>query len=143
MTIPQIVGEATASQSFSATLVLAFAMLSLILATVGLYGVLSYLVSQRMTEFGIRMALGAQRGELLRLVLIDGLRPVVIGLAIGSAGAMATGMLIKSMLYGTGPVDPQVFAVMACSLTLTALFATVAPALRACRIKPTQALRME
>jgi predicted permease len=143
LTIPQIVGEATASQSFSATLVLAFAMLSLILATVGLYGVLSYMVSQRMPEFGIRMALGAQRGELLRLVLIDGLRPVVIGLAIGSAGAIATGMLIKSMLYGTRPVDPQVFAVMAGSLTLTALFATVAPALRACRIEPTQALRME
>jgi predicted permease len=143
LTIPQIIGEATATQSFSATLVLAFAMLSLMLAAVGLYGVLSYLVSQRMPEFGIRMALGAQRGELLRLVLIDGLRPVAIGLAMGSAGAIATGMLIKSMLYGTRPVDPQVFAVMAGSLTLTALFATVAPALRACRIEPTQALRME
>jgi ABC-type antimicrobial peptide transport system permease subunit len=89
------------------------------------------------------MALGAQRGELLRLVLIDGLRPVVIGLAIGSGGAIATGTLIKSMLYGTRPVDPAVFAFMVGSLILTALFASMAPALRACRIEPTQALRME
>lgn len=143
LTMPQIVGNATASQSFSATLVLAFAILSLMLAAVGLYGVLSYLVSQRMTEFGIRMALGAQRGELLRLVLVDGLRPVVIGLLLGSLGAVATGMLIKSMLYGTRPADPAVFAAMIGSLLLTALLASLAPALRACRIQPTQALRME
>src|SRR5215472_9539124 len=143
LTLPQIVSKATASQSFSTTLVLAFAILSLLLAAVGLYGVLSYLVSQRMTEFGIRMALGAQRGELLRLVLIDGLRPVVIGLVVGSAGAIAAGMLIKSMLYGTRPVDPAVFAVMIGSLICTALFASMAPALRACWIEPTQALRME
>jgi predicted permease len=143
LTLPQIVGEATASQSFSATLVLAFAMLSLMLAAVGLYGVLSYLVAQRMMEFGIRMALGAQRGELLRLVLIDGLRPVGIGLAVGSAGAVAAGMLIKSMLYGTRPVDPPVFAIMVGGLILTALCASMGPALRACRIDPTQALRME
>jgi predicted permease len=143
VTIPQIVSKATASQSFSTTLVLAFAALSLLLAAVGLYGVLSYLVSQRMTEFGIRMALGAQRWELLWLVLIDALRPVAIGLALGSAGAIAAGMLIKSLLYGTHPVDPAVFAVMIGSLILTALLASMAPALRACRIEPTQALRME
>lgn len=143
LTMDQIVGQATASQSFSATLVLAFATLSLMLAAVGLYGVLSYLVSQRMTEFGIRIALGAQRGELLRLVLVDGLRPVAVGLLLGSVGAIATGMLIKSMLYGTRPVDPAVFAAMIGSLVLTALFASMAPALRACRIQPTQALRME
>jgi predicted permease len=143
LTIPQIVGQAIASQSFSTTLVLAFAMLSLMLAAVGLYGVLSYLVSQRITEFGIRMALGAQRAELLRLVLIDGLRPVTIGSAVGSAGAVAAGMLIKSMLYGTRPVDPAVFTVMIGSLILTALFASMVPALRACWIEPTQALRME
>ncbi|HLJ87184.1 MAG TPA: ABC transporter permease [Candidatus Angelobacter sp.] len=143
LTFPQIVGQSTVSESFSATLVLAFAVLSLLLAAVGLYGVLSYLVSQRMTEFGIRMALGAQRGELLRLVLTDGLKPVAVGLALGSAGGIAAGMLIKSLLYGTRPVDPAVFGVMIGSLMLTALFASMAPALRACRIEPTQALRME
>jgi predicted permease len=143
LTMGQIIGEATASQSFSATLLLAFAALSLLLAAIGLYGVLSYMVSQRVTEIGIRIALGAQRGEVLRLVLMDGLRPVLIGLVLGSAGGAVAGMLIKSMLYGTRPVDPAVFAVMVGSLLLTALVASMVPALRACRIEPTQALRTE
>ena len=83
----QIIGEATASQSFSASLVLAFAILSLMLAAVGLYGVLSYLVTQRVSEIGIRMALGAQRSEVLRLVLVDGMRPVLVGLSLDCLGA--------------------------------------------------------
>jgi predicted permease len=141
LTLPQIVGKATASQSFSTTLVLAFAMLSLLLAAVGLYGVLSYLVSQRVTEIGIRIALGAQRSEVLRLVLMDGLRPVVIGLLLGSVGGAVAGLLIKSMLYGTRPADPAVFAAMVASLLLTGLAASIVPALRASRIEPTEALR--
>jgi predicted permease len=143
LTMQQLIGRATASQSFISTLVLAFALLSLLLASVGLYGVLSYLVSQRVPEIGIRMALGAQRGEVLRLVLLDGLRPVFIGLLVGSGGGVLSGLLIKSMLYGTRPVDPAVFAAMVASLLLTALVASVVPALRASRIEPTQALRAE
>jgi predicted permease len=143
LTMQQIVGKATASQSFSATLVLAFAALSLLLAAAGLYGVLSYLVSQRVTEIGIRIALGAQRGEVLKMVLMDGLRPVFVGLLLGSAGAVAAGQLIKSMLYGTGPVDLTVFAAMVGSLLLTGLAASTVPALRASRIEPTQALRAQ
>jgi len=142
-TMQQIVGEATASQSFSASLVLAFALLSLMLAAVGLYGVLSYLVTQRVSEIGIRMALGAQRSEVLRLVLVDGMRPVLIGLVIGLVGGAGAGMLIKSILYGTRPLDPLVFAAMVVSLVLTAAIASAIPALRACRIEPTQALRTE
>lgn len=142
-TMRQIIGRATASQSFSTSLVLAFATLSLLLAAVGLYGVLSYLVAQRVSEIGIRMALGAQRSEVLRLVLIDGLRPVVIGLVIGMAGGAAAGRLIRSILFGTRPLDPAVFAAMIGCLVLTALIASSVPALRACRIEPTQALRME
>jgi predicted permease len=140
-TMQQIIGEATASQSFSASLVLAFALLSLMLAAVGLYGVLSYLVTQRVSEIGIRMALGAQRSEVMRLVLLDGLRPVVIGLVIGLAGGAAAGMLIRSILFGTKPLDPVVFAAMVASLLLTAMIASAVPALRACRIEPVQALR--
>ena len=143
LTMPQIIGGATASKSFSASLVLAFAVLSLMLAAVGLYGVLSYLVAQRVSEIGIRMALGAQRSEVLRLVLFDGMRPVVLGLALGLAGGAGAGMLIKSILYGTRPLDPAVFAGMVCTLLLTAAMASAIPAWRACRIEPTQALRTE
>lgn len=143
LTMQQIIGRATASQSFSASLVLAFAVLSLMLAAVGLYGVLAYLVTQRISEIGIRMALGAQRSEILRLVLFDGMRPVFFGLILGLLGGAVAGMLIKSILYGTRPLDPIVFAGMVGSLLLTAAIASAIPALRACRIEPTQALRAE
>ena len=143
MTMAQIIGRATASKSFSASLVLGFALLSLMLAAVGLYGVLSYLVQQRVAEIGIRMALGAQRSEILRLVMLDGMRPVLFGLALGLLGGAVAGTLIKSILYGTRPLDPIVFAGMIGSLLLTAIIASVVPARRACRIEPTQALRSE
>jgi predicted permease len=143
LTMQQIIGRATASKNFSASLVLAFALLSLMLAAVGLYGVLSYLVQQRVAEIGIRMALGAQRSEILRLVLMDGMRPVLFGLALGLLGGAAAGTLIKSILYGTRPLDPIVFAGMIGILLLTAAMASAIPALRACRIEPTQALRIE
>jgi predicted permease len=143
LTLPQIIGRSTASQSFSASLVLAFALLSLLLAAVGLYGVLSYLVQQRVAEIGIRMALGAQRSEILRLVLLDGMRPVLIGLVLGLLGGAVAGMLIKSILYGTRPLDPIVFVGMVGSLLMTAALASAVPALRACRIEPVRALRTE
>ncbi len=143
LTIPQIVGESTVNQSFSASLVLAFAALSLVLAGVGLYGVLSYLVTQRVTEIGIRIALGAQRGQVLGLVLRDGLRPVAIGLAIGVVGGGGVGFLIRSLLYGTKPLEPMVFASMVATLMLVAAGACAAPAWRASSIDPMQALRAE
>jgi predicted permease len=143
LTLDQIVGRSTSSQSFIATLVLAFATLSLLLAAVGLYGVLSYLVSQRITEIGLRMALGAQRSQVLRLVFADGLRPVLVGLLIGLAGGAAAAASIRSMLYGTSPLDPIVLVTMVGSLLLTALLACAVPAIRASKIEPMQALRTE
>lgn len=143
LTMQQIVSRSTSSQSFSATLVLAFAGLSLLLAAIGLYGVLSYLVTQRVKEIGIRIALGAQRSQVLGMVLLDVLRPVLIGLLIGLAGGAAAGMLIRSILYGTSPADPLVFAVMIAALLLTAIAACVVPAISASRIEPVQALRSE
>ncbi len=143
LTMQQILGKSTATQSFSATLVLAFAALSLLLAAIGLYGVLSYLVAQRNTEIGIRMALGAQRSEVLRLVLFDGLRPVFFGLVIGLAGGATAASFIRSILYGTSPLDPLVLSVMVACLLLTAVIACVLPAIRASKIEPMQALRIE
>jgi predicted permease len=143
LTMQQIVSKSTISQNFSATLVLAFAAFSLLLASIGLYGVLSYLVTQRVKEIGIRLALGAQRAQVLRLVLIDGLRPVFIGLLLGVVGGIAAGALIRAMLYGMSPLDPIVFAVMIACLLLTAVIACVVPAIRASQIEPMRALRTE
>jgi predicted permease len=143
MTMQQLLGKSTASQSFSATLLLAFAILSLFLAAIGLYGVLSYLVAQRVAEIGIRIALGAQRAEILRLVLFDGLSPVLFGLLIGLAGGATAARFIKTILYGTSPLDPIVFATMVGTLLLTAIAACALPALRASRIEPMQALRID
>jgi len=143
LTIPQIVGESTVNQSFSASLVLIFAGLSLLLAGVGLYGVLSYVVTQRVPEIGIRIALGAQRGQVLGLVLRDGLRPVVLGLVVGIGGGIAVGYVIRSLLYQTKPLDPTVFAVMAALMLAVAALASAAPAWRASSVDPMQALRTE
>jgi len=143
LTIDQIVGKTTASQSFSATLVLAFAALSLLLAAIGLYGVLSYLVTQRVREIGIRIALGAQRSQVLQMVLLDGLRPVFIGLLIGLAGGAVAGALIRSILYGTSPLDPFVFVAMVGCLLLTAAASCALPAVRAATMDPMLALRNE
>jgi len=143
LTMDQILGKTTASQGFAADLLLAFAGVSLLLAGVGLYGVLSYLVTQRMQEIGIRIALGAQRSQVLRVVLIDGLTPVLFGAAVGLAGAAVAGSLIRSMLYGASPYDPLVIAAMIGCLLATAIAACVIPAWRASRIDPMQALRTE
>lgn len=143
LTMQQVIGQSTNTASFGATLLLAFAGLSLLLAAVGLYGVLSYLVTQRFTEIGIRIALGAQRGEVLRLVLLDGLRPVLWGLLLGFAGGVGAGEVIRSLLYHTQALDGFVIAGMMGSLLVAAIAACVVPALRALRIDPMQALRTQ
>jgi ABC-type antimicrobial peptide transport system permease subunit len=110
---------------------------------VGLYGVLSYLMTQRTTELGMRMALGAQRDQVLRLILFDGLRPAVIGLALGAAAGAGVTQLIRSVLYDTRPLDPAVYVVVTLALLLVATLACMIPAWRASRLDPMQALRME
>jgi predicted permease len=143
LTMEQIVGESTANSSFSATLVLSFAGFSLLLAAVGLYGVLAYLVTQRTGEIGIRMALGARQEQVLRLVLIDGLRPALLGLGIGIAVSLGVTRLISSVLYGTSPLDASVFLSVIATLLISAIGACLVPAWRAARIDPMHALRAE
>jgi len=143
LTMDQILGKTSASQGFAANLVLAFAALSLLLAAVGLYGVLSYLTNQRTPDIGLRIAVGAQRSQILRLVLFEGLRPAVIGLIFGIAASALATRLLRSMLYGTRPLDPAAFAGAATMLVAVAVLACLIPAWRASRIDPIQALRTE
>jgi putative ABC transport system permease protein len=143
LTMNEIIEQSLGNASLSASLVLGFAMMSLILASVGLYGVLSYLTTQRTGELGIRMALGARREQVVHLLLGDGLRPALYGLVLGllvSAGAVR---LIQSMLYGTRPLDPTIFAAVAALLLAVAALSCLVPAWRASRIDPMQALRTE
>jgi predicted permease len=143
LTMQQILGKSTASQSFSATLLLAFAVVSLLLAAIGLYGVLSYLVTQRLTEIGIRIALGAKRQQVMRLMLRDGLRPAIFGLVLGLVASSGVAHFLRSMLYGTPALDPAVFLVVSVTLLLVASAACAVPAWRASRLDPIMALRME
>jgi len=115
----------------------------LVLAALGLFGVLSYIVAQRTTEIGIRMALGAQRGEVLRRTLADGLRPIGAGLVLGLAGAVAASRMISSLLYGVQPFDSTVFAAVVMVLLAVASTACLLPAWRASRVNPMTALRHE
>jgi putative ABC transport system permease protein len=142
-TMQQAIGDSLGNARFSATLVLSFAALSLILASVGLYGVLSHLMTQRTTELGIRMALGARRDQMLRLMLFDGLRPAIVGLVLGVAASAGFTQLIVSTLYDTRPLDPAVYVAVTLTLLMVATLACLLPAWHASRLDPMQALRTE
>ncbi len=143
LTMDQILGQSTIDASFDAALLFAFAVISLLLAAVGLFGVLSFIVAQRTTEIGIRIALGAQREQVMRLMLRDGLHPAIFGLILGLIASSGVAHLIRSMLYGTPALDPAVFLVVAVTLLLVASAACAIPAWRASRLDPMTALRME
>src|SRR5262249_45073095 len=120
-----------------------FAGVALILAAVGIYGVMSYAVSRRSQEIGVRIALGAQKGDVLRLVVGHGLRMSVVGELIGLAGAMALTHVMQSMLYGVKSTDPTTFVAVALLLGLVAIAASYVPARRAMRIDPIAVLRSD
>ncbi len=141
--IESLVMSSYARQRFATTLFSVFSGLALILAAIGIYGVMSYSVSQRTGEFGIRIALGAQRRDLLRLVLGQGARLTALGITAGLVGALAAGQVVQSILFQTGPRDPLTFGIIAALLGAVALLACVLPALRATTVDPVEALRSE
>jgi predicted permease len=142
-TLRETIEKSVLSAEFNSLLVLGFAVVALLLAAAGLYGVLAYLVTQRTNEIGVRVALGAQRAQILRLTLLDGLRPALVGLIVGLAGSVAVAKLIRSLLYGIETYDSTVFLAVITILLAVATLACTIPAWRASRLDPLQALRME
>jgi putative ABC transport system permease protein len=142
-TLDQYLASSVAEPKFSAMLIGLFAGLALILSCIGLYGVMSYAVAQRTRELGIRMALGAQRRDVLRLVIRQGIGLTLLGAAIGVAIAVALTRMMKSWLFGVSPTDPLTFAVAALLLTIVALLSCWVPARRAAKVDPITALRFE
>jgi predicted permease len=143
LTMNQLLGESTLNQSFNTALLVAFAAVSLVLAAVGLFGVMSYMAAQRTIEIGIRVALGAKREQVMRKVLLDGMRPAVFGLVVGLAASLEAGQLMRDLLYEIKPLDPAVYAAVSATLLAVAALACIVPAWRASRLDPMQALRAE
>jgi putative ABC transport system permease protein len=142
-TADSMVANALSVNRFGTVLMSAFAGLALVLAMVGIYGVLSYAVTQATQEIGIRMALGAQRGHVLKMVLGHAGMLIGVGLVIGIAGGLGAGRLLASELYEVKAADPVTFAAVAAVLLATGLLACAIPALRASRVDPLTALRQE
>ena len=142
-TMRDFVDRSLQQRRFAVVLLAIFAGVALLLASVGLYGVISYSVAQRTRELGIRLALGAQRRDVLRLVVQEGMRFVALGIGAGLAGAFALTRLMKSLLYGVGAADPPTFAALTVVLGGVALVACLIPAFRATQVNPIEALRHE
>ncbi len=142
-TMESAISDSLAQRRFAMVLLAAFAILALLLASVGIYGVIAYIVGQRTQEIGIRMALGAQRANVLRLMLWEGMRLALTGIVIGIAAGIALTRLMTTMLYGVSATDPLTFSGVATILMLVAVAACYLPARRAARANPMDALRSE
>ena len=142
-TMAQVIDSKLAAQRFSALLLGIFAGAALLLASVGIYGVLSYIVRGRTREIGIRTALGARTGDVLRLVIVEAMSPALIGIAVGTIVALASGRIMKSLVFGVSTSDPVTFVCVAATLALVALLASLVPAYRASRFDPVKVLRAE
>ena len=142
-TMQFLVDYTTGERRFALALLGCFAAAALVLAAVGVYGVVAYGVSQRTHEIGVRMALGAERRAILGLVLKEGMAMAIVGVGAGLLGAFALARLLQGMLFGIGAADPLTYAATAAVMSGVALVATWVPARRATRVEPTAALRCE
>jgi ABC-type antimicrobial peptide transport system permease subunit len=140
-TLDQVVDSSLATERFALTMLTGFAGGALLLAAIGLYGVVAFTVSARTREIGVRLALGATRPSVLKMVVWDGLRVVLLGLAIGLAVAIVLVRVIESFLFQTQPIDPLVFVTVPAILALTGALASYVPALRAAHVDPAVSLR--
>jgi ABC-type antimicrobial peptide transport system permease subunit len=138
-----VVRGTLAQRTFALALVQAFAVIAVLLAAIGLYGVLAYSVARRTREIGVRMALGAQKGHVLGLIVRESAAVVGLGALIGGAGALAAGKAAAGLLFGIGPLDPVALGAAALVLALVCAVATLLPARRAARVDPAVALRAE
>jgi len=139
----EIVGHITQSWELGATMFVAFGALALVLAAIGLYGVIAYSVTQRTHEMGVRMALGAQMRDVIRLVVSDGVKLGAIGLVVGALVAISAARWVKPLLFRESPADPVVFVVVTLALLGVTVLASWIPARRAARVDPQVALRTE
>jgi predicted permease len=142
-TMDDVITKSLSQSRFNTLLLGVFAGLALLLASIGIYSVLSYSVRQRVPEIGIRLALGARMTDVLRMVVIEGMKPTLLGVAIGLAAALAMGRLVSSLVFQVKPTDPTTFLAVAALLALIALLACVIPAYRASKVNPVVALRDE
>ena len=143
LTMDDLVANSLSQQRFNMLLLGAFAGLALLLAAVGIYSVLSYSVKRSVREIGIRLALGARPGDVLRKVIFEGMKPTLLGVAVGSAGALALGRVLSSLIYDVKPTDPITFLAVTVLLAVIALLACIIPAYRATKVDPMVALRYE
>jgi predicted permease len=140
-TMQQVLDDTLTSQRFSALLLGLFAAVALALASVGIYSVLSYIVRGRSREIGIRTALGARRADVVRLIIVEGMTPTLIGIAIGAVAALGSAKILARLVFGVSASDPLTLIIAAATLALAALLASLIPAYRAARLDPLVALR--
>jgi putative ABC transport system permease protein len=142
-TMVQVLDRELTPQRFSALLLGVFAGVALLLAAVGIYSVLSHIIGGRSREIGLRTALGAQRADVLRLVIVEGMWPALVGIAAGAIAAIASAKVMETLVFGVSPSDPLTLAAVAATLAFVALMASLVPAYRALRFDPVNVLRAE